>query len=261
MELGRVIAHNTKEKFMTERRFFNANQLKFIALFTMLLDHLYATVFPGHVWMTFIGRIAFPLFAFELVQGYMHTHDLHRYAKRIALLAVLSEIPFNMVAGGSFLFLWHQNVAWTLLAGLAICYCADHLAGESVKSKKLLYLLGLIVALLLPGLLMTDYGTNGIFFILLFWLTRKGGPVCYVVQAIAMFLLSQFLFGGRTLPIGSFELQTQCFDLLALPLIWLYNGKHGSRNKVLQYAAYAFYPVHLLILGIIFMVQMAGMPA
>ena len=244
---------------MTDRRFFTANQLKFIALFCMLLDHLYATIFHDQVWMTYIGRIAFPLFAFELVQGYMHTHDLRRYAGRLALLAVLSEIPFNMVAGGSFFFPWHQNVAWTLLAGLAVCYCADNLVKEPAPSKKLLYLLGLAAALLLPGLLMTDYGSNGIWFILLFWLTRKGGPLCAVLQTVGLFLVSQYLFGGRTFLIGTFAMQTQCLCLLALPLIWLYNGKHGSRNKVLQYTAYAFYPVHLLILGLVFMAQIAAM--
>lgn len=244
---------------MTERRFFNANHLKFIALFSMLLDHLYATVFPGQLWMTYVGRLAFPLFAFELVQGYMHTHNLRNYAKRLLLLAILSEIPFNMVAGASFFFPWHQNVAWTLLAGLAICYCADNFAKTSETSRKLWYFLGLLGALILPRLLLTDYGSDGILFILLFWLTRKGGTARYAIQVIIMFLICQFLFGGRTILIGSFALQTQCFALLALPLIWLYNGRHGSRNKVLQYTAYAFYPVHLLILGIIFMIEAATM--
>lgn len=68
----------------------------------MLLDHLYATVLHDQLWMTYVGRIAFPLFAFELVQGYMHTHDLRRYARRLLVLAVISEIPFDMVAGGTF---------------------------------------------------------------------------------------------------------------------------------------------------------------
>ena len=76
-----------------------------------------------------------------------------------------------------------------------------------------------------------------------------------------MFAMWQFLFSGRTLMIGSFAFQTQCFALLSLPLIWLYNGKKGTRNKVLQYTAYAFYPAHLLILGIIFMVKAAAMTA
>ena len=226
----------------------------------MLLDHLYATVLHDHLWLTYVGRIAFPLFAFELVQGYMHTHDLRRYAKRILLLAVLSEIPFDMVAGASFFYIWHQNVAWTLLAGLGACCCADHLlAKETAASRRVLYLLGLVGTVLLPRLLMTDYGAEGVLLILLFWFTRKGGAVNYLIQVVVMFVMWQFVFCGRTLLIGSFVFQTQCFALCALLLIWLYNGKHGTRNKALQYAAYAFYPVHLFILGIIFMRMAAAM--
>ncbi len=226
----------------------------------MLLNHLYATVLHDHLWLTYVGRIAFPLFAFELVQGYMHTHDLRRYAKRILLLAVLSEIPFDMVAGASFFYIWHQNVAWTLLAGLGAYCCADHLlAKETAASRRVLYLLGLVGTVLLPCLLMTDYGAEGVLLILLFWFTRKGGAVNYLIQVVVMFVMWQFVFCGRTLLIGSFVFQTQCFALCALPLIWLYNGKHGTRNKALQYAAYAFYPVHLFILGIIFMRMAAAM--
>ena len=71
---------------MPTRRFFTANQLKAIALVCMLVDHLWATLVPGREWMTCIGRIAFPIFAFELAQGYIHTRDLRGYAKRLALL-------------------------------------------------------------------------------------------------------------------------------------------------------------------------------
>lgn len=234
---------------MTDRRFFTSDQLRYIAFGAMLLDHLYVTVFPGQLWMNCTGRIAFPLFAFELVQGYIHTRDLRRYAARLLILALLSEIPFNMAVGASLLFPQRQNVVWTLLAGLAVCLCADRLAAERTVSGRLPYLPGLLGALLLPGLLMTDYGTDGVMLILLFWLTRSGGVLCGVLQAAVMFVMWQFMFTGRTLPIGAFELQTQCFALLSLPLIWLYNGRRSMHGRVPQCAAYAFYPVHLLILG------------
>ena len=103
---------------MPNRRFFTATPLTAIALFCMLLDHMWATIVPGREWMTCVGRIAFPIFAFELAQGYTHTHDLRAYAKRLLLLAVVSEVPFDMVVGGTYFYPWHQNVAWTLLAGL-----------------------------------------------------------------------------------------------------------------------------------------------
>ena len=245
---------------MTDRRFFTATQLKFVALFTMLLDHLYATMLHDQLWMTYWGSIAFPLFAFEIVQGYMHTHDLRRYARRLLVLAVISEIPFDMVAGGTFFYIWHQNVAWTLLAGLGTCYCADHLTEKDVTaSKRALYALGLAAAVALPYLLMTDYDRDGVLLILLFWFTRKGGAVNGLIQVAAMIVMWQFLFTGRAIMIGTFEFQTQCFALCALPLIWLYNGQKGSRSKALQYTAYAFYPAHLFILGIIFMIRVSTM--
>lgn len=157
---------------MPNRRFFTANQLKAIALFCMLLDHMWATIVPGREWMTCVGRIAFPIFAFELAQGYTHTHDLRAYAKRLLLLAVVSEVPFDMVAGGTYFYPWHQNVAWTLLAGLWACHCADRCRTAPTLPEKLPPLLGLLAALLLPGLLLTDYGTAGVVIILLFRLTR-----------------------------------------------------------------------------------------
>ena len=210
---------------MPNRRFFTANQLKAIALFCMLLDHMWATIVPGREWMTCVGRIAFPIFAFELAQGYTHTHDLRAYAKRLLLLAVVSEVPFDMVAGGTYFYPWHQNVAWTLLAGLW------------------------------AGLLLTDYGTAGVVIILLFRLTRGGGWRSCLAQAVGLFVVSQYMLIGQVYPVGPFEIQQECFALLALPLIWLYNGQHGRKNKALQHAAYAFYPAHLLVLGMLFMAK------
>lgn len=116
-----------------------------------------------------MGRIAFPIFAFELAQGYTHTHDLRAYAKRLLLLAVVSEVPFDMVAGGTYFYPWHQNVAWTLLAGCGPAIAARSLPYQaSTLPEKLPPLLGLLAALLLPGLLLTDYGTAGVVIILLF---------------------------------------------------------------------------------------------
>lgn len=111
----------------------------------------------------------------------------------------------------------------------------------------------------LPYLLMTDYDRDGVLLILLFWFTRKGGAVNGLIQVAAMIVMWQFLFTGRAIMIGTFEFQTQCFALCALPLIWLYNGQKGSRSKALQYTAYAFYPAHLFILGIIFMIRVSAM--
>ena len=96
----------------------NATYLRLLALALMLLDHMWATIVPGNDWMTFIGRLAFPIFAFQIAEGYYHTSDFKRYAKRLLLFALISEIPFNLMMGSSVINPFHQNVMFTLLLGL-----------------------------------------------------------------------------------------------------------------------------------------------
>lgn len=249
--MGRIRSRKAGEYGMTERCFFTSGQLKLIAITAMLIDHLGVTLFPGAVWMRCVGRIAFPLFAFELVEGYIHTHDLRRYAGRLLLLAAVSEIPFNMVVGASLLCPGQQNAVWTLLAGLAACYCVDGLSWRRGMLGRLVYLTGLIVSLLLPGVLMSDYGTEGVMLVLLFLLTRGRDALGAVFQAAVMLVMWWLFSGGETITAGPFGLGVQCFALLSLPLIWLYNGRRGGRGRELQFAAYAFYPAHLLILGML----------
>ena len=74
-----------------------ATHLRILALVLMLLDHLWGTVVPGNNWMTYVGRMAFPIFAFQAAEGYHHTHDFKGYCKRLALFALISEIPFNLM--------------------------------------------------------------------------------------------------------------------------------------------------------------------
>ena len=150
---------------------------------------------------------------------------------------------------------WLPAAAGLLLAGLWACHCADRCRTAPTLPEKLPPLLGLLAALLLPGLLLTDYGTAGVVIILLFRLTRGGGWRSCLAQAVGLFVVSQYMLIGQVYLVGPFEIQQECFALLALPFIWLYNGQHGRKNKALQHAAYAFYPAHLLVLGMLFMAK------
>ena len=95
--------------------------LHLLAMALMFCDHAWATLPNMPLWLTGLGRIAFPIFAFLLAEGHAHTRNVKRYRKRLLLLAVLTEIPFNLMCSGSIIYPFHQNVIWTfLIASLCI---------------------------------------------------------------------------------------------------------------------------------------------
>ena len=111
---------------MTEKRAgLSAMTLKYIAMATMLVDHMGYVLFPWILWLRCVGRIAFPIFAFQIAEGCIRTHDRRRYALRLLLFAVLTEVPFDLVFSGRPLDPSYQNVLWTLLAGALVCWAAD----------------------------------------------------------------------------------------------------------------------------------------
>ena len=103
---------------MKKLKCIDSDLLKILAMIFMLLDHLWGTVVSGNQWMTFVGRLAFPIFAFLVAEGFVHTSDFKKYAKRLFLFGIISEIPFNLMLTASPFFPFHQNVMFTLLLGL-----------------------------------------------------------------------------------------------------------------------------------------------
>ena len=221
---------------MTQRKFgLTAAHLRILALFLMLLDHLWATVVPGNNWMTYLGRMAFPIFAFQAAEGYHHTHDFKGYCKRLAIFALVSEIPFNLMIFSSPIFPFHQNVMLTQLLGLLACRAWDQ------RKLGWLALICLAAVLTFP-----DYGVMGVLTVLMFHALRDWKWA----QLLMLIAINWFGFEGQQLVFGSIKMPIQAFAILAFLPISLYHGEKGPGGKWLQYGSYLFYPLHMLILGL-----------
>ena len=234
----------------------SAAALHILAMTFMLMDHLWATLLPAQEWLTCVGRIAFPIFAFMAVEGYFHTHNLKKYLLRMLIFAVISEVPFDLMYGGTWFYPVHQNVIWTLMMGLA----GIHLM-ETVRKKKstFVYILVSAIVVILGGLLgtlsMVDYYGIGVLTVFIFYFFRQRKWWCLLGQMLALYWVNVELLGGLMYPIRlfgmEFELCQQGLALLALLPIWLYRGRQGYHSKPFQYFCYAFYPMHMLVIVLV----------
>lgn len=234
----------------------SAAALHILAMTFMLMDHLWATLLPAQEWLTCVGRIAFPIFAFMAVEGYFHTHNLKKYLLRMLIFAVISEVPFDLMYGGTWFYPVHQNVIWTLMMGLA----GIHLM-ETVRKKKstFVYILVSAIVVILGGLLgtlsMVDYYGIGVLTVFIFYFFRGRKWWCLLGQMLALYWVNVELLGGLMYPIRlfgmEFELCQQGLALLALLPIWLYRGRQGYHSKPFQYFCYAFYPIHMLVIVLV----------
>lgn len=234
----------------------SAAALHILAMAFMLMDHLWATLLPAQEWLTCVGRIAFPIFAFMAVEGYFHTHNLKKYLLRMLIFAVISEVPFDLMYGGTWFYPVHQNVIWTLMMGLA----GIHLM-ETVRKNKstFVYILVSAIVVILGGLLgtlsMVDYYGMGVLTVFIFYFFRGRKWWCLLGQMLALYWVNVELLGGLMYPIRlfgmEFELCQQGLALLALLPIWLYRGRQGYHSKPFQYFCYAFYPIHMLVIVLV----------
>ena len=234
----------------------SAAALHILEMAFILMDHLWATLLPAQEWLTCVGRIAFPIFAFMAVEGYFHTHNLKKYLLRMLIFAVISEVPFDLMYGGTWFYPVHQNVIWTLMMGLA----GIHLM-ETVRKKKstFVYILVSAIVVILGGLLgtlsMVDYYGIGVLTVFIFYFFRGRKWWCLLGQMLALYWVNVELLGGLMYPIRlfgmEFELCQQGLALLALLPIWLYRGRQGYHSKPFQYFCYAFYPIHMLVIVLV----------
>jgi len=205
----------------------DAFTLKMIAAVTMLIDHVGYIFFPQYIFLRIIGRISFPIFAFLIVEGFMHTRDVKKYIFRMLVFALVTEIPFDFAFYGA--VNWeHQNVLITFVLALLALYI------DRQYTRKI----GIVAAFALAFLaefIGSDYGMLGVIIVMMFYWNYDR-------------FYNKMIFGtaSLTLLVTSYQI----FDVLAMIPIGLYNGKKGIGVK---YFFYIFYPGHLLILYIIHM--------
>ncbi|MDR1770646.1 MAG: conjugal transfer protein TraX [Hungatella sp.] len=241
-----------KESISARTKGITGNTLKMIAIVTMLIDHIGVAVVEngilknqdnppawellglqgGNLWNTAdlvlrtIGRVAFPIFCFLLVEGFFHTRDIKKYGARLFLFALISEIPFDLAIFDQWFYPDYQNVYFTLFIGLCVLYWYDKALGNPIR-QTLVFLAGCGAAVFLK----CDYDIIGIVMILLFYVfykDRKTQTICAGILAAGE---SLSYFGSA---------------ILAFIPIRMYSGARGKRN--LKYLFYWFYPVHLVLL-------------
>lgn len=205
----------------------NTFVLKMIAVASMLIDHVGMVLFPQHMIFRIIGRIAFPIYAYTLVEGFMHTHDLKKYLLRMSALAFVSEIPYDLARTGKLVSLGHQNIFFSLTLGLIMLYLFVRISNSFERFCMV------ILFFLLSEFLRVDYKSMGLLMILCFYVFRDRK----VLKTCSIAFVNIFLMG-----------YLQAFGTLAMIPIHLHNRKEGPKAKIFFYA---FYPVHLLLLFLI----------
>ena len=229
--------------------------LKWIAIVTMLIDHVGAAVLtrmllvylqnPGEIgWikdndtyvvvyyamqcMRMIGRLAFPIFCFLLVEGFQRTQSIPKYALRMAGFALITEVPFDLAFSAQVVYWGYQNVMLTLLVGLLTMWGCREIEKRYSHKKVLLgigYTVCVAAGMLWAQLMHTDYSWKGVACIMVLYFFRKDR----LIQCIA----------------GAISFSWEATAILSFFPLFKYNGQRGMKMK---YFFYLFYPLHLLIL-------------
>lgn len=217
----------------------NIFMIKIIACVTMFLDHIkYASPEFVNYVTVYMGRIAFPLFAFMITEGYVHTKDLNKYKKRLFIFAIISQIPFMFfrTLTGNWLEL---NILFGFTLGLIAITIYD-----KMENKYLALLLNVAIILLAEPLCI-EYGWYAVAMVVVLYIFKKN-KIWMSVMYIGIVLLYFFIKGLMNFTGLPFIICT----LISLPIILMYNGKKG---KEMKWFFYWFYPVHL---GIVYLISL-----
>lgn len=221
---------------LADYRKLDGRTLKMIAIISMFIDHFGAALTPNIMLFRIVGRLAFPIYCFLLVEGAKYTHDFKQYMVRMGIFALISEVFFDLALYHKIIYVSHQNVFLTLLLGLGMIWFLEHPMQDMDIPDVINKMIIVAVAGIAAELLGADYGFSGIVIIFAFYILQNQSWLKYLIVALICIGM-----GG-----------TECFAVLALIPIALYNGQRGRQTKIMQYGFYAFYPAHLLLLAIIY---------
>ena len=222
--------------------------LKLIAIITMTIDHI-GIVFGTSFYnlLRAVGRLSFPIFAFLLTEGYVHTKSFSKYFLRLLVLAVISEVIYDYVFFDSFIYIDANNIFFTLALGLLTLFLLDKSKGLIKRYFKdkvdlfiilpITYILIIVIMGLMGEFLNFSYGMLGILVISFFYLFKTNFPLVVISVSLSTLILGEGI---------------QYFSLFSLILIYFYNKKLGMKCKLFFYL---YYPLHILVLGFIKMLM------
>lgn len=217
--------------------------LKLIACITMLIDHVGIALVPHGEALYYvcrcIGRLAFPIYCFLLVEGMRHTRKPEKYILRLSIGTLLAELPFDVLFNGG--ISWNsQSEMVTLTLGAVMLLCMEK------TEKKWLKLLIVLPFAILANLAKTDYRAGGIVMIAVFGLLDQ-----WTLQTAALFLVNWQMLPSAAVEVFDIVIILQLLATFAMIPIACYSGEKLTRSRAIQWGFYLFYPAHLLILWLI----------
>ena len=236
-----AITQRFEQERLNKFQVFNGAQLKYLAFASMLIDHvnnaLVTPMLNGEGFLlhlsnlfSILGRIAFPLFVFFIVEGFFKTRSRKRYLTTLLIFGVISEVPFDMFTSKTFFDPYWNNMMFPLALCLVTIWLIDSLK-EKLANRVIWYVVSIIL-------------------VILFGLLAMGLSLDYDYHAILVAYLFYIFYDKPLLGagLGYLSIIKEVYSFLGFAMTLTYNGQRGKQYKWLNYA---FYPVHILILGIL----------
>ena len=226
----------------------NIHKIKYLAVLSMILDHMSSVLFApdaiGYIILKLIGRIAAPVMCFALVQGFIHTSDRKKYFLRLIVFAFISQIPYSYYMSGS---IWFPtgNMLFTLVCSFLLIEVFEHYKHLGILS------IPLVIAILYVSTF-TDWFIFGPLFTISFYVNKENKDLQAFCHACITFLslgYSTYVCIQHSLP--WYTQVWQIGAILIIPIIYLYNGQLGNKSSFNKWFFYLFYPLHLLLIGMI----------